>query len=378
MRLLLVIDNLGWGGSQRQMANLAVGLRQRGHDVHLFHYLPRYDHYRPLVAGAGVTLIDFEKHGKLDQRAPVALARAARRLGAQALIAFLPTPSAYAVLVGRLLGLPVIASERSFFLPAPLPAAVRLRCQLHRLAAHVTTNSHHQRERLLLEFPWLRGRCSTIWNGVDTKTFRPREAPPSADHLRVLGVGTVGPVKEIELLAAALVELRRTGGPSVSVAWAGHLLDEPASRAVRERVDALLAAHRLTDRWRWLGLRTDVAELYAGHDVLVHPSATEGLPNALCEGLASGVPIVAARAADHPLLVGAAERGELFEPGDPTSLAAALRRLCALGPAARREMGARARAFAEAELSLDRYVEHYETLVASLLAADPRPGRRAA
>src|SRR5512143_263914 len=40
MNLLCVIDNLGTGGAQRQILNLAVGLHRRGHEVSLYCYTP--------------------------------------------------------------------------------------------------------------------------------------------------------------------------------------------------------------------------------------------------------------------------------------------------------------------------------------------------
>src|SRR5215471_8460669 len=95
VRVLLVIDSLAWGGSQRQMANLAVGLRGRGHDVHLFRYFPEYDHYHALVAEAGVTLLDFPKRRKFDPGVVAALAGHMRRNRYDAAVAYLAGPSAF-------------------------------------------------------------------------------------------------------------------------------------------------------------------------------------------------------------------------------------------------------------------------------------------
>jgi glycosyltransferase involved in cell wall biosynthesis len=368
VRVLLVIDSLAWGGSQRQMANLAVGLRGRGHDVDLFRYFPEYDHYHHLVAEAGVTLLDFHKRRKFDPGVVTALAGHMRRRRYDVAVAYLAGPSAFTVIASRLAGgPPVIVSERGSFRPGKLPVYARLQRVTHRFAAHVVANSFHQAERMLLEFPWLAGRVSTIWNGIDTERFAPsaREAEPGAP-LRVLGAGTVVPIKDIETLARALVEI--SGAARVEVSWAGKVLDSDASRGVVTRVDALLAGHALTDRWRWLGLQQDMASLYAAADAVVHPSAREGLPNALCEALAAGRPVVAARAADHARLVGEGERGLLFATGDPPSLAQALRRLAEMSPTERARLGENARVFAVRELSLDACLDRYEALLARIAA----------
>jgi glycosyltransferase involved in cell wall biosynthesis len=365
MRVLLVIDSLGWGGSQRQMANLAVGLQRRGHDVQLFQYYPHFDHYRAQVAAAGVTLLDFDKRRKFDVGVVAALARHMRRLRPDVAVAFLAGPSAFALLAARVAGgPPVIVSERGSFRPGALPLYARLQRLTHRLAAHVTTNSHHHAERMLREFPWLAGRVSTIWNGIDTDAFRPApNAPAPTGALRLLGVGTVVAIKDIETLARGVAALARRGGPPLGVDWAGKILDPGPSHAVVAGVGAALAAAGVADRWRWLGLQHDMASLYAGCDALVHPSVREGLPNAVCEALACGRPEVAARGADHARLVGERERGLLFEPGDPESLADALAELAALGADGRARCGARARAFAEASLSLDACIDQYDALL---------------
>jgi glycosyltransferase involved in cell wall biosynthesis len=372
VRVLLVIDSLAWGGSQRQMANLAVGLRGRGHDVDLFRYFPAYDHYRDLVAEAGVTLLDFEKRRKFDPGVVSALAGHMRSRRHDVAVAYLAGPSAFTVIASKLAGgPPVVVSERGSFRPGKLPLYARLQRVTHRFAAHVVANSFHQAERMRREFPWLADRVSTIWNGIDTDRFMPVERPcDPAEPLRVLGVGTVVPIKDIETLAQALV----VAGPAapVEVSWAGNVLDTPASRGVVERVDALLGAHDLRSRWRWLGLQRDMPALYAGCDAVVHPSAREGLPNALCEALAAGRPSIAARAADHERLLGAADdgarRGLLFETGDATSLAQALVAMANAGPAGRAALGANARRFAGRELSLDACLDRYEALLQKIVS----------
>jgi len=113
VRVLLVIDSLAWGGSQRQMANLAVGLHGRGHDVHLFRYFPQHDHYEDLVVAAGVTLLDFAKRRKFDLGVVRALAGHMRRNRYDVAVAFLAGPSAFTVIASRLAGgPPVVVSER--------------------------------------------------------------------------------------------------------------------------------------------------------------------------------------------------------------------------------------------------------------------------
>ncbi len=110
-----------------------------------------------------------------------------------------------------------------------------------------------------------------------------------------------------------------------------------------------------------LGARTEdeVAKLMSESTLVVLPSVVapdgqmEGIPVALMEALAMGVPVVSTRIAGIPELV--RDGGLLVPPGDARSLADAMRSLLE-NPEHAAAMGARGRAFVEREFALDRCV----------------------
>jgi glycosyltransferase involved in cell wall biosynthesis len=75
------------------------------------------------------------------------------------------------------------------------------------------------------------------------------------------------------------------------------------------------------------GLVEDTAAYYALMDVFVLPSHREGLPNAVLEAQAAGLPVVASRATGVVDAVVDGETGLLFPVGDATALADAVARL---------------------------------------------------
>jgi glycosyltransferase involved in cell wall biosynthesis len=236
------------------------------------------------------------------------------------------------------------------------------------LSDRVVANSETQ-AAWLRSRPWLRNSVSCIYNGIDLHRFRPIESiPRSGRALRLLGIGRIGPEKNLLNLIAGLVRFEEEFGFVPEVVWAG---DRDASRAglrYCERVDALLASlPNVRCRWRWIGRQTDIPGLLHGSDALVHPSLYEGLPNAVCEALAAGIPVLASNVCDHPLLVADGSRGYLFDPEDPGSIAAAIAKLADLDPDARRNFACNARDYAKANLSVDKMVENYAKLFASLL-----------
>ena len=91
-----------------------------------------------------------------------------------------------------------------------------------------------------------------------------------------------------------------------------------------DRLARLTRRLGLADRVRWLGHRDDVAELLPGFDVLAVPSRWAGLPVALLEGVAAGIPVVASAVSSLDEVVLPRETGLLVAPGDPAELAKAL------------------------------------------------------
>ncbi|MGC4085041.1 MAG: glycosyltransferase, partial [Vicinamibacterales bacterium] len=69
---------------------------------------------------------------------------------------------------------------------------------------------------------------------------------------------------------------------------------------LRSSFEAELAARDLASSVRVLGTRSDVPALLAAADVLVHPSLEEGFSNALLEGMAAGLPVVATAVGGNP------------------------------------------------------------------------------
>lgn len=377
MRLLFVIDSFGSGGAQRQLVQLALGMVQAGHDVEFFVYAPRYAHFRPVVAAAGISIHEVDKRSRFSPRVLVRLAGLLRRGAYDGVLAYLTTPAVYTETAARLGALgrrrpAVVVSERGPLERVSL--GLRLALGAHRLADHVVVNSHNNREQMLELWPSLRVRSSVIYNGIDLALFSPAaEAPPPAPgRLRLIAVGTLLPSKDALTLVEALALHRARFGWTPEVSWVGKLADGGGDPAYERVVRACLAERGLEDAWRWLGERRDVAALLRTHDALVHPSLLEGLPNAVCEALACGLPVIASRIGDNGVLVADGVTGFLHPPGDAAALCARLAEFSSL-PAHRRDaMRREARAFAERTLGLARCVEDYEGLFRRLRASGAR------
>lgn len=368
MKLLCVIDSLGSGGAQRQLVNMACGLKARGHSVEFFTYYA-HDHFKTHLDEAAIPVHVCQKRSRFSLSPLIALRRKMRHGGFDIALAFLETPAVYAELasVGQA-SIRLVVGERSGVLDGRASISRIFKSHLHRIADAVVTNSHAHREWMSQRFPFLSPKLHTIWNGIDTASFHPPQKPvPACRVLRLLGVGRVFGEKNLPRLVAAL-RLCRQRGCAVTLDWVGRRVDAN----YYQRTVRCIEENGVQDSWRWLDERKDVPELMRQYDALILPSLWEGLPNVICEALASGLPVIVSRIADNARLVQDGQSGFLFDPNDPADLAAAIARFAALDAAKRLAMGQSARRFAEKELAAENSTVAYERLLQSLVGERAR------
>jgi GalNAc-alpha-(1->4)-GalNAc-alpha-(1->3)-diNAcBac-PP-undecaprenol alpha-1,4-N-acetyl-D-galactosaminyltransferase len=375
MNLLFVIDSLGSGGAQRQMVNLAVGLNAHGHRVDFYVYYPQHRHFASQLQDSGLKVHGFKKQGRYDWR-PVSHLRQLMRIGEYDLaLAFLATPAFYLELAALGTKIPVVVSERSVYVAQKLGIRSWFLQQLHRLSNHITVNSHHQFKNMAHMFPWMRPKLSVIYNGIDLNIFYPDHRHTTVMRrnkpFRFLAIGSVLPNKNPFALAQAFVNLMSLQPElvdQIAISWAGKITDDFMSQREFARTNALLQEEGLQESWYWLGERSDVPELLRSADALIHPAFYEGLPNAICEALASGLPVLASNIGDHPRLIEDGKTGFLFSAQDPESISHAICKFCNLSKAVRKQMSMNARCSAEEALSMEQFVLAYENLFTQLIS----------
>jgi glycosyltransferase involved in cell wall biosynthesis len=369
-RLLFVIDNLNTGGAQRQMVNLAIGLKRRQYRVELFCYAPG-----DLLAGplheADIPVHWMLKRSRFSLDVVLALKKLIQTQQYDLALSFLTTPNFYLTLAGRLLNqrrMPIVISERFCDLPQEITTTDRFARLFYRFADHVVVNSHHQRVRLAQKYPFLKDRLSTIYNGYDLELFSPAPREPQNQRLEITTIASVSPYKNGLCLIEALRLLRERYGLAPEVDWIGQRVMQGERFRYAQQMDQQIHSYGLENQWRWLNQRSDIVEQLHQHDVLVHPSYGEGLPNVVCEALACARPVIVSDVLDHAKLVQDGISGYLFNAQDPADLAEKLCKFNSLPPEARRQMGLAGRRFAEANLSLGRFVQDYEQLFLHLLS----------
>ena len=183
-----------------------------------------------------------------------------------------------------------------------------------------------------------RGRRRWVGNGIEIGRFRLAARPARADApATIVCVARLEPVKNHPMLFDA-VRLLKSRGESFRVLLVGDGALRSSYQAECERLE-------IADRIEFLGYRDDIPELLAISDIAVLTSLKEGMPRAVLEAMATGLPVVATRVPGTSEAVHHGETGLTVAPGDVDGLAASLALLIG-DPELRRAMGARGHAVA--------------------------------
>ncbi len=118
---------------------------------------------------------------------------------------------------------------------------------------------------------------------------------------------------------------------------------------------------------RWMGSRTDVADIYSASDMGILSSHEEGFSNAILEGMAAGLPMVVTDVGGNSEAVINEETGFVVPARDPKQMSKQILRL-ALDSKMRASMGQKAKIRLEQHFSLEACVNRYESFYTAILA----------
>jgi glycosyltransferase involved in cell wall biosynthesis len=207
-------------------------------------------------------------------------------------------------------------------------------------ATHLVIVTSHATARLLTDrFDVSPDRLRVIEPGTDRAAY---SSGTGGRRLQLLSVGAIVPRKGFDVLVEALATV-------TDLSWQLTIVgDRGRDPETVERLEALIARHRLEDRIRSTGKVSaeSLAAHYARADLFVLASHFEGYGMAYAEAVAHGLPVVGTTGGAIPQTV-SSSASRLVPPGDVDALGTALRDVME-SEAIRRALAAGARAAAAA------------------------------
>ena len=357
------------GGAGNASAHIAGQLKRMGHTVTVvtsrFGSLPHQEGYD------GVTVYRIpgvrrrqDRSNPLEQFIFILSAsfwtlRWIPRLQPHATLAFFGVPSGpVAWLIKKLHKVPYIISLRGGDVPGFRPYDFQV---YHKLiapflrfiwedASAVVANSKGLRQ--LAQAFDSRFEIPIIPNGIDLETYKIADRDWSFP--RLLSAGRIVHQKGLDLAMRALGGLK-------DLNWEWRIAgDGPQMELLKSLAKELGIAERVI----FLGWqsREPLMKCYQAANVFLFPSRHEGMPNALLEAMASGLPVVASCIAGNEELVVDGKTGYLVRSEDIESLRNALKGLLS-DAALREQMGIASRQYVEANYSWESTAQQYVMLL---------------
>ena len=316
----------GFGGQELRIIEESRGLLARGHRVSIL-----ANPHSPIADQA-------RHHGIPVTTLPIARKNlAALKAMAQWLhqrpIDIINTHSStdsWLVALARQLGRTQAAIVRTRHVSVPVKNTLANRWLYGRLCAQVVTTGERLRHHLLTNLNLPEHHVQSVPTGVNLAVFKPAADTPLLrrrlklpERARLLGIAaTLRSWKGHDYLLAAFDRLA-ADHPDLHLVIAG---DGPRRQAIEEQI----AQHRAHARIHLLGHCDDVATVLNALDLFILPSyANEGIPQALMQAMACGLPVISTPVGAIDEIVENGHNGLLVLPKNVNALAMAVEKLLA-------------------------------------------------
>lgn len=359
MVILCVIDSLGSGGAQRQLVNLAIAFKEKGHRVSFLTY-----HHEDFYVGTLKDLeIDYTCIQEYNYFTRIFKMRSfIRNQKVDAVLSFLEAAN----FICQFAGFPsrkwrLVVGERSSNPNIFKSIKLRFYRWMHLFSDFVVANSHENIKMVRAINPFLSEyKCKVIYNMVDFNIWKPADNYTllKAGKLTVVVAASHQYLKNLPLLVKSVSKLTNEKKENIQIDWYGNNngLDNSFSDS-----QALIKKYHLEEIFKFYPATLTILEKMQQADVVGLFSNREGLPNAVCEGMAIGKPIIATNVSDVHILL-SSQNGVLCEV-NVDSIAHGLSRLMDCSSEELKEMGEKSRSSALDLFDRNRIVDSYLKLM---------------
>lgn len=367
-RILFVSTSTTMGGAEKTLFSLATLLDPKEFETAAVISLKPLGFYARRLAATGLKTETLDVRRWPSPRSARALAAIIRRERPDIVHAFMYQAIELCRFVKRRAGVPfkLVSSPRVSY--RTRPAWTLLVDRLLKSADDLLiTESAASRDFLVRRLGYAQDRVKTVYNGVDIARWPASNLERQQKRLELrLGLdevllGTVGRLDAQKghcVLIDAVAKLRSFHQARCAVIGEGPW---------RGRLEAQIRRLGLERCFWLLGERDDVPSWLSTFEVFVLPSLWEGLPNALLEAMAMGLPVAACAVDGVCEVVTPEVNGLLVPPRDPEALARAIARLIT-EPELRRRLGQAARELIAERFSLVDMIAGYEAAYREVLS----------
>jgi glycosyltransferase involved in cell wall biosynthesis len=317
MKILCVIDSLSSGGAQRQLVELAIGLKEKGHGVSFLVY-HNINFFKSILdeANIPVNLIIESNYLKRLIKFRIYILKG----NFDGLLSFLEAPN----FICEIAGFPshkwwLIVGERSANPNIQKCSKLRLFRWFHLLADHIVANTQQNINMVRGINPLLKSRkCHVIYNVIDTKKWHPDNTyfPRRHSKFQLIIIARHQYRKNLNGLVEAVNLLSKEEKQKISIDWYGaDDMDNSKDSAIGK-----ILKFGISEVFNFYEPTLDIGTKIQNADALGLFSFFEGLPNSICEGMACGKPILSTDVSDISLFIKDGVNGFIIKENNPESI----------------------------------------------------------
>ncbi|HLC17196.1 MAG TPA: glycosyltransferase family 4 protein [Thermodesulfovibrionia bacterium] len=327
IRLSLIISSLLGGGAERILSTMANYWADKGwqitlmtlvdeHEAQCYKLDPAVNCHAVGIASSGPNpMFRFSNVQRV-----LRLRHAICQSHPHGVISFLDTVNVLTLITTVGLPFPVIVSERTN--PEKYPIGLiwkLLRLMTYPRAARIVV----QTERVQACFPgFIRKGISVIPNPIVVPPSDPHDVEKRSTNHRLIAMGRLVRLKGFDILLQAFARIKAKYPD-----WSLTILGEGV---LRPELESMRDALGLAGSVQLPGRVENPYDHLKEADIFILPSRFEGFPNALCEAMACGLPVIAADCLSGPReITGNGSCGILFPPDNVDALASAMDSLMA-------------------------------------------------
>ncbi len=366
MKILFVIDSLGFGGAERQLVELVKGLNRFEFEIHIV-CLSNKEGYSKQIQELGLEIHVFQRRYKYDFGPILYLSKYIKKNNIELVHAFMTFASLYAMIACKLSGRPIVSSAIRDGKDQNIKGLIAKRLLAKTSNIFVANSKAGFNNR----FSKLRPHFKVVYNGVDLNRFKSSTigVKKLKDELGISKfehvIGMVGSFTDHKdqqtLLEAFDLVLREL--PNSYLLLIG---DGPKKNDLCHQVEQL----GIKEKVSFLGYRKDVDQLYCLLDVFIlltnNTIHLEGISNAIIEAMMAQVPVIASRGGGTDEIISDGLTGVIVPPDDSLKAADAIVYLLK-DPNTSKDIVDRAGIFARRAFNLDRYVDDYKQIYGEML-----------
>ena len=358
MEILCFIDNLNSGGAQRQMVNLAVLLKKRGHLIQFVTY-HESSFYKELLLKADIEPVVIEGSNKAATFLKVI--KHLRSFKGDCVISFLDMPNFLASVasIGKV-SWKLIISERSAKYSAFTGLKQRIMKFFSQRADYIVCNSFNAKAIWEKFYPKAKNKLKVIYNPVTIGECCPSTIRTGEKTVRVVIAASYQGIKNPIRVIKAISNLTAEEKEKLRVDWYGRIEVTAGDTKIYDQSQELITQLNLADVIGLHGETKDIYSIMNNADAVALFSVVEGLPNVICEGMTLGKPILMSRVSDYDTLVNG--NGFTCDPHDISSITDCFKKLLRLGGDDLSRMGLQSRKIAEQLFSPPIIIEKWEEL----------------